>query len=136
MAGEAWRCVAEGFVDIYGRVAFLVDGADEFVGQKTRGSRRGLSVGGRLAHARGLADARPRCSPRWRLQPVRPMDFRCKFAAEVRRKFAPESNPCAVYNLARLAATRAPWDSFRCHGWSLKLKGGSRVGRPTFDSGI
>ncbi len=30
-------------------------------------------------------------------------------AETFRRKFAPESNPCAVYNLAGRAATKARW---------------------------
>ena len=34
------------------------------------------------------------------------MDFGCRFA--------PESNPCAVYKLARLAVTSPPWDWFQC----------------------
>ena len=47
-----------------------------------------------------------------------------------RRRFAPESNPCAVHNLASLAATSPPWDSLKCRRWRFKLRASSGSGPP------
>ena len=78
-----------------------------------------------LAYSQFLTGA-ARYSPGLRLsQPSWPTDFRCRFAAE--------SNPCAVHNLARLAATRALCDSFQCRRWRFKRRARSGSGSPQIE---